>query len=58
LDAAEVTFCGLDGDVTKQELNPLQLAPGGSAKPGAASAQIVRGELSYAALASKLFVDT
>jgi hypothetical protein len=46
-----------DGGVTKQELNLLQLAPGGSTKPGAASAQIVRRELAYADFGSKLFDD-
>jgi len=34
--------------VTKQELNLLKLASGGSTKPGAASAQIARRELAYA----------
>lgn len=43
--AADVAFCGLDGDVTKRELNLFQLAASGPAQAGATSAEIVRREL-------------
>jgi hypothetical protein len=37
LGAAKIAFGSLHGNVAKQELNLLQFAAGGSAKPGAAS---------------------
>ena len=43
--AAQVSFGRLHRNVPQQELNLLQLAAGGSAKPGAASTEIVRREL-------------
>jgi hypothetical protein len=55
LGAAKVAFGGLHGNVSKQELNLLQLTAGGSAKPGAASTKIVRRELPDPNLGSKLF---
>jgi hypothetical protein len=57
LSAAKVAFGGLHGNVAKQELNLLQLAASGSAKPRAASAEIVWRELANADLGSKLFDD-
>ena len=57
MGAAKVAFGGLHGNVAKEELNLLQLAASGSAKPGAASAEIVRRELANADLGSKLFDD-
>lgn len=42
LGAAKVAFCGLDGDVTKQELNLLQLAAGAAAQAGATSSPMPR----------------
>ena len=43
--------------MTKQELNLLQLAASGPAKPGAASAEIVRRELAHADFGSELLDD-
>lgn len=54
LGTDKVAFGGLHGNVTKQELNVLQRAASGSAKPGAASAEIVRRQLAYADLGSEL----
>ena len=54
LRAAKVAFGGLHGNVTKQELNLLQLAASGSTKPGAASTEIMRRELADADLGSEL----
>jgi len=57
LRAAKVAFGGLHGNVTKQELNLLQLAACGSTKPGAASTEIMRRELADADLGSELLDD-
>ena len=55
--AAEVAFCGLHGNVAKQELNLFQLTTSGSAQAGATSTEIVRRELCNADLGSKLLDD-
>ena len=57
MGAAKIAFCGLHRNVTKQELNLLQLAASGPAKPGTAAAEIVRRELAHADFGSELLDD-
>ena len=45
LFASEVALRGLDGDVSKQELDLIQLAAGHVAEPRASASQVVRREL-------------
>jgi hypothetical protein len=57
LGAAEITFRGLHRNVSKQELNLLQLPASGPAQAGATSAEVVRRELGYADLGGKFLDD-
>ena len=45
--APEVTFGGLDRDVTEQEMDLIQFTAGEAAKPRASAPKVVRSELLY-----------
>jgi hypothetical protein len=48
LIAAEVTHCGLDRDVSKQELDLIQFATGEVAQPRASATKVMRSKFLYA----------